>query len=145
MHLVHAVSNVVLLRQASASPCQVRSTLYTLHHHVKPQPWHARSLPRLGCVKHHSHHGLLQCRVNHSTYRVSCRVTCASVPRQTSCAASMPRQTSSMPRQCRVTCASRRVKPRHCRVTAASNFIHAASQVAHAASDLATSTVTLSV
>ncbi|KAG1789340.1 hypothetical protein EV424DRAFT_1426404 [Suillus variegatus] len=54
---VNAVSNVVLLRQASASPCQVRSTLYTLHHHVKPQPWHARSLPRLGCVKHHSHHG----------------------------------------------------------------------------------------
>ncbi|KAG2344761.1 hypothetical protein BDR05DRAFT_156021 [Suillus weaverae] len=43
-----------------------------------------------------------------------------------------------MPRQCRVTGASKQIVPRQCRVTAASNLVHAASNFIHAA----TSTVT---
>ncbi|KAG1821308.1 hypothetical protein EV424DRAFT_861924 [Suillus variegatus] len=84
MHLAHAVSSLVSLCQASTplTPRQVLPNIFAVSVLISTSTLYAASRP--------------------TTVTRQCRITCTSVPRQTSCAASMPRQTSSMSPQCRV-------------------------------------------
>ncbi|KAG1791868.1 uncharacterized protein HD556DRAFT_626215 [Suillus plorans] len=96
--LYYLIRSCMLIFRRSVKCCltvsSTRSTLYTTpHHHVKPQPWHVKSLVWAGSSTTHTttsspkHLRSLctninihtpcrvktyyQCRVNHSTYRVS--------------------------------------------------------------------------